>query len=587
MSGEPESAGNPRPVPPRGQPVGDAAAVLETTLGYHERTKHRPERHARSLGYLDWETQPDPFRRYSGAELIPLEEVEPTPEPSYDALFVPGRFAPSPVDLLSISQLFYDSLALSAWKGAGGTRWPLRVNPSSGNLHPTEGYLIAGAIPGLLERPAVCHYSPYLHGLEVRLELSGTEWGDLTQTLPHGALIVGLTSIHWRESWKYGERAFRYCQLDVGHAIAAVAMAAAALGWSARLLESVTDDELGVVLGVGGQLGVEAEHPDCLLVLSPGDGSAMDLRRFRLPGSLLSRLRERRPAGEPNRLSESHHDWPVIEQVSTATQRVEYPRETYWHEEAHHDPFEAVAERLIPARRLLRQRRSAVAMDAESSLSQESFFGMLGRLAAVPGRGPLASLPWKPSVHLVLFVHRVQGLQPGLYVLVRDRLDVEPLRSSMHPDLEWRGLPSAPETLDLRLLAERDCRHEAAQIACLQHIAADGAFAVSLLAELQPSLERHGAWFYRRLYWEAGVLGQLLYLEAEAAGLRGTGIGCFFDDAMHEMLGMTTSRYQAIYHFTVGGPVDDERLRTIPAYDHRHRALELAAKPPGHPPSSA
>jgi len=52
-----------------------------------------------------------------------------------------------------VSQLFQDSLALSAWKQAGGARWSLRVNPSSGNLHPTEGYLIAGPIDGLAPKP--------------------------------------------------------------------------------------------------------------------------------------------------------------------------------------------------------------------------------------------------------------------------------------------------------------------------------------------------------------------------------------------------------------------------------------------------
>ena len=55
---------------------------------------------------------------------------------------------------------------------------------------------------------------------------------------------------------------------DVGHAIAAVAIAAAVLGWQARLLESVADRDLAILLGVHDQAGSEAEHPDCLL--SPG-----------------------------------------------------------------------------------------------------------------------------------------------------------------------------------------------------------------------------------------------------------------------------------------------------------------------------
>jgi len=57
--------------------------ALETVLAYHERTKHHPHSYARSLGYLDWDTQPDPFRRYEGSELLRLDEVPPKAEPLY------------------------------------------------------------------------------------------------------------------------------------------------------------------------------------------------------------------------------------------------------------------------------------------------------------------------------------------------------------------------------------------------------------------------------------------------------------------------------------------------------------------------
>ena len=58
----------------------------------------------------------------------------------------------------------------------------------------------------------------------------------------------------------------------------------------------------------------------------------------------------------------------------------------------------------------------------------------------------------------------------------------------------------------------------------------------------------------------------MLYLEAEAAGIRGTGIGCFFDDAVHSLFGFGDSRFQSLYHFTLGGPVEDTRLRTGAPY---------------------
>ena len=69
-----------------------------------------------------------------------------------------------------------------------------------------------------------------------------------------------------------------------------------------------------------------------------------------------------------------------------------------------------------------------------------------------------------------------------------------------------------------------------------------------------------------RLYWECGLIGQMLYLEAEALGLRGTGIGCFFDDAVHQLVGQQGPALADLYHFTVGGAVEDPRLTTLPAY---------------------
>jgi hypothetical protein len=87
-----------------------------------------------------------------------------------------------------------------------------------------------------------------------------------------------------------------------------------------------------------------------------------------------------------------------------------------------------------------------------------------------------------------------------------------------------------------------------------------------MIGEFGPSLRRYGPWFYRRLHWETGVIGQLLYLEAEATGLRATGIGCFFDDPVHQVLGFADTTFQSLYHFAIGGPVEDPRLTTLPPY---------------------
>ena len=88
-----------------------------------------------------------------------------------------------------------------------------------------------------------------------------------------------------------------------------------------------------------------------------------------------------------------------------------------------------------------------------------------------------------------------------------------------------------------------------------------------MLADLSViSADNHA---YRRLLREAGLVGQALYLEAEAAGVRGTGIGCFFDDPVHNAFGLADPRWQSVYHFTIGTPVLDTRIETGPPYPQR------------------
>lgn len=296
----------------------DHDGAIATAIAYHERTKHFPGRYARSLGHLDWATQPDPFRRFEGAPLVALDQIEPSAEhgPSLPRVLAGEVAPPAPLDRRFVSQLFYDSLALSAWKEHGAARWSLRVNPSSGNLHPTEGYWLSGPVDDLLETATVCHYAPHEHALEVRRVLTEAEWSTLASQLPSGAALIALSSIHWREAWKYGERAFRYCHHDVGHAIAAVAIAASTLGWCVRLVEGVADAELARLIGIDSQSGPEAEHADALLALFPDAGGAVH-QPFDVP-TLVGQWQ-----GKPLPLSPDHVEWPVIDDVARAVRKRE------------------------------------------------------------------------------------------------------------------------------------------------------------------------------------------------------------------------------------------------------------------------
>lgn len=220
-----------------------------------------------------------------------------------------------------------------------------------------------------------------------------------------------------------------------------------------------------------------------------------------------------------------------------------------------------------PAARVILNRRSAQRFDARSTMSSGQFYRLLDCLLPRP-IAPWDLWPHAPRLHPILFVHRIEGLEAGLYALPRRPEAEKELRAALRGDFAWERAADCPAHLPLYRLLPGDCRAAARTLSCHQAIAADGCFSVAMLAEFE-SLVRSDPWRYRQLHWEAGLLGQVLYLEAEAAGLRGTGIGCYFDDAVHEILGLRDARFQSLYHFTVGRPLTDERITTSPPYPQR------------------
>ncbi len=545
-------------------PAGQLAAVR----AYHQRTKHMPGSFASGPGYMDWANQPDPFRRFSGVPLFELPLVSDDGTAPYDALFQSKETSPRPLAAESLGLFLELSLGLTAWKEFQGTRWALRSNPSSGNLHPTEGYALLPALAAVSDRPGVHHYAPREHALEQRCVLGEAAWSALTAGLPAGTFLVGLTSVHWREAWKYGERAYRYCQHDVGHALGAMCFAAAALGWHVALLSGLSDAEVAGLLGLDRATdfaGAEAEHPDLIAAVFTGPAA---LAPRALADGAVAAVRAGHWAGSANRLSRERADWAAINAVEDATVKPSTAPLPLRGSATSGAPALRPIRDVPRAAEIIRLRRSAVDMDERTGLPRDVFFRMLERTLPDRPHAPWTALDFAARILLCLFVHRIDGLSPGLYVLLRDEARLDAFRAACHGEFAWVHVESSG--IPLYALALGDCRQAAAHASCFQTIAGDGAFSLGMVADFARTLEEDGAWAYRRLFWETGLIGQVLYLEAEAAGIRSTGIGCYFDDLMHQLLDMNLAddAWQSLYHFTVGGAVEDERLTTLPAYGH-------------------
>ncbi len=570
----------------------------ETVLSYHNRTKHSLERYAKGPESIDWEDQPDQFRRFSGCDIVSLPKPGAELEPLFADLDNPETIPAKPLNLTNAGLLLELAFGLSAWKQFGPSRWALRCNPSSGNLHPTEAYLIS--TDDRLIKSGVYHYVSHDHSLEQRCRFAGI--------LPDSGMLIGLSSIHWREAWKYGERAFRYCQHDIGHALGALRYASATLGWSIELLAEWPDDDIAKLLGLDRDDFKQQEHesPDIICrihthaddrpldmlnkgvhcgsnpPLPSGEGWGDDCKdaggrathgavaegiqksansnHSKYSEALLGAAQSGAWFGKADSLRAYHmYQWPIIDEVSIAASKPQ-TEEPEW---------QVARQQLIKssctktATQIIRQRRSAQQFDGKMvPMPMTDFYRMLAGVLPTTAAFGLWRCP--PKIHLFIFVHRVEGLAPGIYALPRHNDALESLQAATLADFDWQKVS---EAIPLYHLHSGDCRQIAKTLSCHQPIASDSAFSLGMVAEFGETIKAT-PWLYRRLFWECGLIGQTLYLEAEAAGIRGTGIGCYFDDSVHEILGFKDDKFQSLYHFTVGKPLEDQRLETLPAYGH-------------------
>jgi len=334
---------------------------------------------------------------------LPLNDLDQTPPAA--ALFGTAAVAPQPLTLATLGLFFELSLGLSARKQIADSSWYLRINPSSGNLHPTEAYAVLTDLAGLSGGMGVYHYAPFEHALEQR-----ALW-TLPVTSVAGGFHIGLSSIIWREAWKYGERAFRYCQHDVGHALAAIRFASAALGWRVQFVPEWSDELLAKLLGLDRAedfKNAEREPPELLIQVTTSGIVAQPLPP--VAGTAIEWF------GRANRLSDSHVEWPAIDAAVKASERVAQSEESSEVGNRVDWPPPSPPVCHHSASQLIRQRRSAVDFDGVTSITREKFLSILDATLPRSSAPPFDAWPFAARLHLVVFVHRVIGLEPGLYL---------------------------------------------------------------------------------------------------------------------------------------------------------------------------
>ena len=462
---------------------------------------------------------PDPFRYYEGVPVLDLPADPPAPEiPAFD-LFQ-GTPGTTPVDdgPAFLSQLLFYSAAISASKRvpSTGEKYALRVNPSSGNLHPTEFHFLTRGLKGWPD--GLYHYDPSRHMAEQRGR------GDFAGMPASGSapIVFVLTSIAWREAWKYRERAYRYCMHDMGHAWQALALSARAIGCEHIAVGHFVDDDVARMFHLNSD-----EWP--MLIVSV-DGESIPVREADIGETVWF-------GGEANQLSKETIAYPMIDRIHSATKRSSTGSSvTSFAPSASTDsgyiklPSAALSTRRFGE--VARMRRSALDfLGGKRSMS----LAELSAILATTAQTFSADFAGRRFIQLYLYAHRVDGLQPGVYRFWPERAELEQTKSG-------------------------DQRVAAAGLSLGQNLAGNACVTFSMIGDLENAARTYGDRGYRYVHFEAGAIGHRLYLAAEALGLGATGIGAFYDDEVHRHLNLKPEQGQVVYHFAIGYPVRDPRL---------------------------
>src|SRR5215831_10181020 len=225
-------------------------------LTYHEETKHSYENVYSSRHFLDWENQPQPFKRYCGLEAIPLPaDLSMTQMPALLALSPPGEMAvttpvPTLHDLAYV--LFYAAGVTKRRFYPGHGEMLFRAAACTGALYHIDLYLSVCDVPEL--QAGLYHFDPRDFALRrlrqgdyrrVLVEASG----NVPEIQEAPVIVIG-SDTFWRNAWKYRARAYRHSFWDAGTILANLLAAAHARTLPTHLTLGFADASVNTLLGV-------------------------------------------------------------------------------------------------------------------------------------------------------------------------------------------------------------------------------------------------------------------------------------------------------------------------------------------------
>jgi SagB-type dehydrogenase family enzyme len=485
---------------------------------------------------MDPANRPSPFKRYRRLQRQPLPTDLDPPADAPSALEVLSGhlppITPTALDPAVLARLLFFSAGVTRYTNEGQRRSWFRASASAGNLHPLELYVACGALSGL--DGGLYHFDPdsfalaHLRPVDVRAHLARAA-GDPALTTT--AVLIVITGIPWRTTWKYAERGWRHLFWDAGSLLANLMAVAAAHGLPARLVLGFVDREVSHILGIDGT----AECPLAVVAVGePADQGETTAEP--------SELDELRLAVEP--LSTRPLEFPLVTDAQHAINLDAADALANWRHACTSDHgrcYQPAApgtldvpdhgESAEPIETLILRRGSTRLMARRTVPSVALTWVLSAATRPVPADAIAAG---HTLLTHDLAIHGVEGYAPGLY--------------------QW----AAGTLADHKASAENETRDLATYLCLGQPLGGDSAYTVFESADLDAILDTLGPRGYRAAHLEAGIVNGRLLLASHALGQGATGL-TFFDDevraafATHATCLLVTAVGAPTYRPTPGG----------------------------------
>lgn len=460
---------------------------------------------------LDWENQPDVFKRYAQLRAIPLP-----PKSGVSSLPLSGLsdrdtrgVVTRGITLERVASLLGFSCSLTAKARHAGGDFYYRSVASAGALYPNEVYLLQGPDSDL--RAGLYHYAVADQHLST---LRTGNFGAHVRTAVHGmhhknfAAVFFLSAIFFRSAWKYRERAYRYVLLDGGHLLQNMLLAIRALQLPFESTYDFDDAAVHTLLGLDGRREAVLAG---VMIPSAGEGQAQaPPKADPLPEDFRAASRVARAEVTYAKIEQIHQAGAVIRPVSAAVlmrERLGLAVKVWQAFDRSRPPADEGAYPEVLFRR--RSRRNYV----RRTLPYERFERLLDLLWTARRRDDPPGRENKSLLSVGFLSVDIEKVAPGIYLL---------------DDTRRR----------YGLLTAGDFGERLAAVCLNQKWLANAALHFLFLANLKQLDETFGARGYRYVMLSAGRLGQMIYLACAAPGLGTCSIGAFYDAEAQQLIGL-------------------------------------------------